>query len=54
MVNKFANTKQTDDKEKRKICKHTELFVNTAIFNANIPNRSFYCMERRKILILVM
>ena len=23
MVNKFANTKQSDDNEKREICKHT-------------------------------
>ena len=31
MVNKFANTKQTDDNKKRKICKHIKKFVNTAI-----------------------
>ena len=31
MVNKLANTKQTDDKKKRQVFNHTKMFVNMSV-----------------------
>jgi hypothetical protein len=47
MVNKFANTKQTDNNKKRQICKHAKTFVYTAVFDANIPDRLFYHIRKK-------
>ena len=46
-VNKFANIEQTDDNKKREFCKHTTIFVNMDVFDANIPKIFNYIKKKR-------